>query len=301
MANAMLDAKRPLRDESGKTPGAKAFGTREFRYARKDFDSVCRLIYEHAGIALNDSKAEMVYSRLAKRLRALELDSFQTYLALLEDPQHSEWEHFINALTTNQTDFFREAHHFPILAAYVLRVARRPVRIWSSASSTGEEPYSIAMTLCEAFGTLDPPAQIVATDLDTNVLARAQQGIYATDRVSGLAPERLKRFFLKGKGTREGAVRVRTEVRKLVEFRQLNLRAGSWDLHGPFDAIFCRNVLIYFDKPTQYQVLKRLAERLAPEGLLFAGHSESLLHAADLFQSCGKTVYRPAQNRSARP
>jgi len=273
-------------------PAAASYSAREFEYSRPDFERVCTLIYERAGIALNDSKTEMVYSRLAKRLRAAGYDTFADYLTLLDDRDHGEWEYFINALTTNQTDFFREPHHFPILAEHVQKLGRQPLRIWCAASSTGEEPYSIAMTLCEVFGRLDPPVQIVASDLDTNVLAHAQAGIYAGERVAGMTPDRLKRFFLRGKNAREGAVRLRSELRGLIEFRQLNLRDNEWRLQGPFDAIFCRNVLIYFDKPTQHQVLKRLAQRLVPDGLLFAGHSESLLHAADVFQPCGKTVYR---------
>ncbi len=276
---------------------ARSFDAREFEYGHADFERVRSLIYERAGIALNENKAEMVYSRLVKRLRALTLSSFAAYLTLLHDADHPEWEYFVNALTTNQTDFFREAHHFPILATHALSVTRRPLQIWSAASATGEEPYSMAMTLCEAFGTLTPPAHIVATDLDTGVLAKAREGIYSAERITGVAAERVKRFFLKGKGAREGTVRVCSEVRALVEFQRLNLRTDDWRLDGPFDAIFCRNVLIYFDKPTQYQVLKRLAARLTPAGLLFAGHSESLLHAADLFQPCGKTVYRLAHDQ----
>ena len=273
--------------------------TREFAYTRGDFERVRRHIHERAGIALAEGKSEMVYSRLAKRIRALGLDAFGSYLALLEDPAHDEWEHFVNALTTNQTEFFREAHHFPIIAAHALARARErragtPVRIWSAASSTGEEPYSIAITLCEAFGSFEPPVRILATDLDSKVLATGRDGVYPLERVATVEPERLKRFFLKGKGGREGMTRVRHEVRALVEFRPINLRDAAWDIQGPFDAIFCRNVLIYFDKATQRGVLERLAKRLAPDGLYFAGHSESLLHAADLFSPRGRTVYRRA-------
>jgi chemotaxis protein methyltransferase CheR len=271
------------------------FTGREFRYRRTDFKRVQELIYDRAGISLNDGKAQMVYSRVTRRLRALSLDNFEIYLDFLNDVDHPEWEHFINALTTNLTDFFREPHHFPILAEHALRVTRLPIRVWSAASATGEEPYSIAMTLCETFNTLNPPVRILASDLDTGVLEKARAGIYAEERVANLAPERLRQFFLKGKGKREGSVMVRPEVRALVEYRQLNLRTTNWNIDGPFDAIFCRNVLIYFDKQTQYQVLKQLADRLTTDGPLFAGHSENLLHAADLFQACGKTVYRLAQ------
>ena len=265
---------------------------REFAYRPRDFERVRRMIHERAGIALGEFKAEMVYSRLAKRLRALGLTDFRDYLARLDDGAHPEWEHFINALTTNQTEFFREGHHFPVLARHALAVASRPVRVWSAASATGEEPYSIAVTLCEAFQTLAPPVKILATDLDTRALAQAQEGVYAMERVASMEPERLRRFFRKGRGRREGFARVRDEVRSLVEFRRLNLRDATWNVDGPFDAIFCRNVLIYFDKPTQRQVLERLAARLSADGLYFAGHSESLLHAADLFEPCGRTVYR---------
>ncbi len=267
--------------------------TREFAYTRGDFARVRALIHERAGIALAEGKSEMAYSRLAKRVRALSAGTFGAYLALLDDPAHPEWEHFVNALTTNQTDFFREAHHFPILAAHATGLGRA-VRVWSAASSTGEEPYSIAMALCEAFGRLDPPAKVLVTDLDSKVLATGREGIYPLERVATVEEARLKRYFRKGKGARDGFARVRDEVRALVEFRPINLRESRWDVEGPFDAIFCRNVLIYFDKPTQRGVLERLARRLAPDGLYFAGHSESLLHASDLFAPAGRTVYRLA-------
>jgi chemotaxis protein methyltransferase CheR len=269
-------------------------GTREFAYTARDFDKVRRLIHDHAGIALGECKSELVYSRLARRVRTLGHGDFASYIALLEDDAHPEWEFFVNALTTNQTDFFREAHHFPILVEHLAKVSGRKSRVWSAASSTGEEPYSIAMALAEAHGTLAPPVEIRATDLDTGVLQTARNAVYAAERVANLDAARLKRFFLKGRGAREGWVRVRRELCQLVTYGQLNLRDSRWEMEGPFDAIFCRNVLIYFDKPTQREVLARLAERLAADGLFFAGHSESLLHVADLFEPCGRTVYRKA-------
>ena len=281
--------------------GDEVLEDREFAYSRRDFERARRLIRERAGIALGDGKAEMVYSRLVKRVRALKLEGFRDYLAQLDNSAHPEWEHFVNALTTNQTDFFREAHHFPMLAAHARAITGRPMRVWSAAAATGEEPYSIAITLCETFDSFMPPVEIVATDLDTRVLAHAQDGVYPLDKVSSLDPERLRRFFLKGAGSRDGYVRVRDSVRKLVEFRRLNLLDSAWDVAGPFDAIFCRNVLIYFDKATQRQVLERLADRLAPEGLYFAGHSESLLNAGDLFEPCGRTVYRVVGSRPRGP
>ncbi|QJR10939.1 Chemotaxis protein methyltransferase [Usitatibacter rugosus] len=269
--------------------------TREFAYTREDFERVRKLIHGRAGIALAQGKGEMVYSRVAKRVRALNLDTFSAYLAVLDDDLHPEWEHFVNALTTNQTDFFREAHHFPILVAHALAKGNH-VRVWSAASSTGEEPYSIAMALCEAFGTFEPPVRILATDLDSKVLATGSAGIYPMERAAPVDEERLKRFFLRGKGEKRGFVRVREELRALIEFRQLNLRDVQWDIEGPFDAIFCRNVLIYFDKPTQRAVLERLVKRLAADGLYFAGHSESLLHASDLLAPRGRTVYSRASH-----
>jgi len=279
---------------------AAAPGMREFAYTARDFDKVRRLIHSHAGIALGEGKSELVYSRLARRVRTLGHLDFASYIALLEDDAHPEWEFFVNALTTNQTDFFREAHHFPILVEHLAKVHGRPARVWSVASSTGEEPYSIAMALAEAQGTLSPAVEIQASDLDTVVLETARGGIYPDERVASMDPARLKRFFLKGHGAREGSVRVRRELCDLVSFRQVNLRDAGLGMNGPFDAIFCRNVLIYFDKPTQREVLGRLAARLADDGLFFAGHSESLLHVADLFVPCGRTVYRKAGGKRGR-
>jgi len=273
---------------------------KEFEFTPRDFDRVRSLIHKRAGIALAESKQEMVYSRLARRLRATGIRSFQEYLDSLESHQdNDEWEAFTNALTTNLTSFFREAHHFPILADHV-RQAKEPVQIWCAASSTGEEPYSIAMTLCEALGTLTPQAHIIATDIDTNVLATAAGGIYPIDRLDKMPPDRAKRFFLRGKGERAGFVRVRQELRQMVTFKQLNLLSGDWPVSGPFDAIFCRNVMIYFDKPTQGKILARFAPLMKPNALLFAGHSENFLYVSDAFKLRGKTVYELDPNRGAR-
>lgn len=268
---------------------------REFGYTRADFNEVRQLIYAHAGIRLNDSKHEMVYSRLTRRLRALDLPDFGSYLALLRRADHPEWENFVNALTTNLTAFFREPHHFPVLAEH-LRGLRQGsgATLWSAAASTGEEAYSMAMIACEVYETLWPPVKILASDLDSQVLQRASEAIYARDLVQDVSPERLRRFFLNGAGAREGYVKVKPEVRALVTFTKHNLRDDNWDLRETFDCIFCRNVMIYFDKPTQYQVLTRIARVLKRQGLLFAGHSESYFHAADLFRPCGRTVYRHA-------
>ena len=272
-------------------PAGRGDGGKEFDFTTHDFERVRALIHKKAGIALADSKQEMVYSRLARRLRAIGVSSFAQYLNDLESGRDDqEWEAFTNALTTNLTSFFRESHHFPILAEHVRKV-REPIEIWCSAASTGEEPYSIAMTVCEAFNTLTPPVKIIATDIDTNVLAAGANGVYGMDRLDKLAPERARRFFLKGRGAQEGFARVRPELRKMISFTPLNLLAESWPVKGQLDVIFCRNVMIYFDKPTQGKILSRFAPLMKPDGLLFAGHSENFLYVSDAFKLRGKTVY----------
>ncbi len=266
--------------------------SREFEFTQGDFRRVCELIHAHAGIALAESKYEMVYTRLVRRLRALGLPRFSQYLDRLEADGGEEWEHFTNALTTNLTSFFREPHHFPILIRHLKSLHRnRPLRIWCCASSTGEEPWSIAISACEAFDSLTPPVQILASDVDTNVLATAQQGVYDMDRVSHLPQSQLHRFFQRGTGANEGRVRVNPKLHELMSFQQLNLLDDGWPGLKPFDAIFCRNVMIYFDKPTQYRVLQHLMPVLEPDGLLFAGHSESFFHAGDLVRLREHTVY----------
>ena len=273
---------------------------KEFDFNAKDFERVRGLIYKRAGISLADSKQEMVYSRLARRLRATGIGSFGKYLDDLEAGRlGEEWESFTNALTTNLTSFFREAHHFPLLAEHI-KNKREPLNIWCSASSTGEEPYSIAMTVCEAFNTLTPNCQIVATDIDTNVLAHAANGVYTMDRLDKMLPERQRRFFLKGKGDREGQARVRQELRNMITFKQLNLLADSWPISGQFDAIFCRNVMIYFDKATQRKILSRFVPLMKPDALLFAGHSENFLYVSESLKLRGKTVYELDDNAAAR-
>ena len=267
-------------------------GEREFVFTAADFERVRKLIYTHAGISLSVAKQDMVYSRLARRLRETRLKTFGEYLALLEKGDKAEWEKFVNSLTTNLTSFFREPHHFPILAAHLKKLqGRSPIKIWCSAASTGEEPYSIAMTVVETFGNFNVPVSIVASDLDTNVLAIASKGIYPRDRVDKMPAERLSRVFVKGTGVADGQYTVRPELRRLVSFQRLNLLEPNWAVRGPLDALFCRNVMIYFDKPTQHKILSRFAPLMSEDGLLFAGHSESFLHAAELFRSQGKTVY----------
>ena len=268
---------------------------REFKFTMQDFRRVQKLIYEHAGISLSESKQELVYSRLSRRLRATGMRSFDEYLGRLEQGGGDEWEAFTNALTTNLTSFFREQHHFPILAEQMRKhKGRDPFTIWCSAASTGEEPYSLAMTAVEAFNSFTPPVTILATDLDTSVLETARAGIYPLARIDKLEPERVKRFFLRGTGQQEGYVRVRKELRDLIEFRQINLLDKSWPIKPPLDVIFCRNVMIYFDKPTQLEILKKFVPLLGADGLMFAGHSESFYHAEEYFKLRGKTVYELA-------
>jgi len=270
--------------------------SREFFFTDKDFQRIRKLIYDHAGINLSEAKKDMVYSRLGRRLRATGKVAFSDYLALLESNNEEEWEAFVNSLTTNLTAFFREPHHFPLLAEHVQKIRhRRPIELWCSAASTGEEPYTMAMTMVDLFESFTPPVHILATDLDTNVLKKAQSGIYPMERVAKLPPEILKRFFLKGKGNNAGYVQVREELRNLITFRQLNLLDNDWPIRGPFEAIFCRNVMIYFDKSTQYKILQKFVPVMHRDALLFAGHSESFQHAADLFSIRGRTVYSIAE------
>lgn len=269
---------------------------REFGFSAADFERVRKLIYQHAGISLSPVKQDMVYSRLARRLRATGAKTFAEYLDMLEHNGGDEWERFVNSLTTNLTSFFREPHHFPIFSEHLRKIGtKRPIRIWCSAASTGEEPYSIAMTVAETFGSNVSHVSIVASDLDTNVLATAEKGVYPIERVEKLSQERLRKFFLRGTGAQEGYVAARPELRRMIEFKRINLLDAVYAVKGPLDVIFCRNVMIYFDKPTQYRILARFAPMMQPDGLLFAGHSESFLHASDLFKSLGKTVYALAK------
>lgn len=284
------------------TPSDAPADSREFEFADRDFRRVCDLIYQRAGIALAPAKRDMVYGRLSRRLRALGLRSFRDYLDQLEagGDGDEEWQSFTNALTTNLTSFFREPHHFDKLHEELKRRAGQgPLKLWSCAASTGEEPYSIAITACEAFGTLTPPVRILATDVDTQVLETASRGVYPVERIATLDAAVKRRYFQRGTGPHEGKCRVVPALRQLIEFRQLNLLAPRYDVSGPFAALFCRNVMIYFDKPTQRGILSRLVTHLSDDGLLYTGHSENYLHAADLIQPCGRTLYRRAARTGA--
>ena len=265
----------------------------EFTFGAADFERVRQLIHREAGISLHAGKQAMVYSRLSRRLRELGHTSFASYLQWLEQAQGDdaaqEWQEFVNCLTTNLTSFFREAHHFPVLAAELARRHGRSLRLWCNAASTGEEPYSLAMTVIDALGP-NADAKILCSDIDTKVLASAQRGIYPAD-ARGLGIDRLRRHFLRGAGANSGFIRVKPELQRLVEFRAFNLMDTSWSLGEPFHVVFCRNVMIYFDAATQRAVLERMHRTMVAGGLLFAGHSENFGDSRDLFRLRGKTVY----------
>ncbi len=263
----------------------------EFAFAPADFERVRKLIYRHAGISLNPGKQAMVYSRLSRRLRETGHRSFASYLQWLEnlDDQDAEWQSFVNCLTTNLTAFFREDHHFAALTADLAARRGRPLRIWCNAASTGEEPYSIAMTVAEALGP-DAPVTVLATDIDTNVLATAQRGVYDAG-ARGLGPERLKRHFLRGTGGNAGAIRIRPELARLISFEPFNLMSEHWSFGAAFDLVFCRNVMIYFDAPTQRRILGHMHAAMKPGGLLYVGHSENFSDSRALFRLRGKTIY----------
>jgi chemotaxis protein methyltransferase CheR len=266
----------------------------EFKLTEADFERVRQLIYQRAGISLHAGKQAMVYSRLSRRLRETRHTGFADYLDWLARASsadaEAEWQEFVNCLTTNLTAFFREEHHFHALVEDLKARAARPIRMWCNAASTGEEPYSLAMTVAETLGT-SAQVKIICSDIDTKVLATAQRGVYAAD-ARGLSPERLKRHFMRGKGSNDGHIRVKPELARYIEFRSFNLMSASWAALGdPFDLVFCRNVMIYFDNPTQRKVLERMHAAMKPGSLLYVGHSENFSEARDLFRLRGKTVY----------
>jgi len=256
-------------------------------------------VSQHTGISLSDAKRDMVYSRLARRLRHLGLDNFNAYCQLLtSDTAENELGHFTNSITTNLTSFFREPHHFDYLANQLLpecmslNKLNRRLRIWSAGCSTGEEPYSIAMTVMEHLPKNHGwDVKILATDLDTNVLETAKRAVYPEERLTGINEKRCQRWFKKGRGENAGLLQAKSALRDLVTFKQLNLMK-DWPMQGTFDIIFCRNVLIYFDKPTQGVLMERFASLIAGHGRLFIGHSETLYRVTEKFKLQGQTVYR---------
>ena len=264
---------------------------REFAWTDQDFDRVQALIYKKAGISLHDGKHAMVYSRLSRRLRDTGYQSFHDYLSWLESTDGPEWQEFVNALTTNLTSFFREQHHFQILSDFLSQKSLgTPWRVWCSAASTGEEPYSIVMTAIDALGARSN-FSLVASDIDSKVLAAAAQGVYRLDGMKGVDSDRMQRFFLRGKGANSGMVRVKPDLVNRIQFLMVNLIRDDWPFREPFDVVFCRNVMIYFDAPTQRGVLERIHKVMRPGGLLFVGHAENFSDSRDLFVLKGKTVY----------
>jgi chemotaxis protein methyltransferase CheR len=271
---------------------------REFAFGNEDFEALRKLVKDLTGINLSDQKRELVYGRLARRLRTLGLRTFAEYRDLLSSDGGREISELCNAITTNLTAFFREGHHFDYLREQVLKplaaqsAATRRVRIWSAGCSTGEEAYSLAMTVIEALPDLPRwDVKILATDLDSDVLERAQRGVYAADRVRALGPQRLSRFFVERRAREGLCYEVTPELTALITFKQLNLM-HHLPMKGPLDAIFCRNVVIYFDKDTQRELFARVAYLQRPGDLLFLGHSESLFKVSESYTPIGKTVYR---------
>jgi len=274
---------------------------REFEFTDASFERIRQFVTEHTGIVLSDAKKDMVYGRLSKRIRKGGFGSFDAFCDALEAGDEDEQDFMINAITTNLTAFFRENHHFEFLANTVIpdlvekNKHNKRIRIWSAGCSTGEEPYSIAMILKEFLPDFDQwDVKILATDLDANVVAQGQSGIYRADRIEGLPEHRIKRWFKRGRGDNADLVKVSPELQQLITFKRLNL-LDQWPMKGQFDFMFCRNVVIYFDKDTQRVLFERYADILAPEAHLFIGHSETLYKVSTRFDSLGHTIYRKTQ------
>lgn len=268
---------------------------REFHMTKKHFKTISDVIYQHAGIVLKDIKEDMVYSRVSRRIRVTGSGGFEDYLKLALATGSEEFTHFVNAITTNLTSFFRESHHFDFikqtaLPAWKSTPGRQRLRIWSAGCSTGEEAYSIAMTLADQVPK-SWDTKILATDLDTNVVAQGDGGIYAKERVAGLSNSLVAQHFDHVKVDGAEKVQVKQNLRNMAFFKPLNL-LQAWPMKGQFDMIFCRNVVIYFDKPTQKVLFDRFAELLVPGGYLIIGHSESMYKLSDRFTTIGNTTYR---------
>lgn len=271
-----------------------------------EFRQLRDLIHQHTGIALSDHKRALVCARLARRLRHYQFTRYAQYYELLsqDDPDGVELMEMINAITTNKTDFFREIHHFQFLAERVLPEHRqkktRRLRLWSAAAATGEEAYSLAMTVREAFADApDWDIKILATDIDTRVLAHAAEGVYTAEQATHIEPALLRRYFLRGHGEFENRVRVKPALKTLLRFRQLNLLNEPWPMRAPFDIIFCRNVLIYFDKATQRRLLERMSTLLSPNGFLMLGHAEAVHGFDHLYRPVGHSIYQSRVGRMA--
>ena len=275
-----------------KTP--EDFTSREFPMTQSDFDEIKRIAYSRTGIKLTDQKKTMIYGRLARRLRSLGLRNFSDYCSEIKNENSKEMLEFTNAITTNLTSFFREEHHFDYLKSKFIpelikaNSLSRRIRVWSAGCSTGEEPYSIAMVFSEFRELANWDVKILATDLDSNVVAAAKAGVYRADRTEKVPSPYEK--YLHFDSTNQD-VDINEKAKSLITFKQLNL-LHEWRMKGPFDAIFCRNVVIYFDQPTQKTLFDRYADILADHGRLFVGHSESLNKVSDRFSLIGQTIYK---------
>lgn len=269
-----------------------------YEFTDNDFTTIRKLVGKHTGISLSEHKRDLVYGRLRKRLKALGLTRFCDYCEVINDANGDEIEHFTNAITTNLTSFFREKHHFDYLKNELIPLIKdkqrnnQKIRIWSAGCSTGEEPYSIAITLRESIRDIDNfDIRILATDLDTNAVHTAATGVYAETRIEDLDQNCTQRWFKRGTGNHQGSVKVSQDLQKMITFKQLNLM-HKWPMRGQFDIVFCRNVVIYFDKPTQTTLFGKFANVMAPQSHLFIGHSENLHKVSDRFHLIGKTIYK---------
>jgi chemotaxis protein methyltransferase CheR len=269
---------------------------REFTMTTEDFHNIRDMVYKTCGIVLGEHKREMVYSRMARRFRALKLTDCKSYMAYMEENHEQEFSNFINAITTNLTSFFREAHHFEFLKSTLVKELQtlhktdRRIRVWSAGCSTGEEPYSIAMTLAEHFKQPHWDLKILASDLDSDVLESARRGIYNNEAVTGIKQEHSKKWFLHDKHHQH--CKINDRLKAYISFKRLNLLA-KWPIKGPFDVIFCRNVVIYFDQPTKDALFKRYAQLLRKGGYLILGHSESMnLKTQTQYKALGSTIYQ---------
>lgn len=277
---------------------AEKYSPVQEQLTRNELGKISELIYQRAGIVLTPQKRDMVYNRLSRRIRELGMQGFSDYIDLLiSHPDDSEWQIFINSLTTNLTSFFREAYHFPILARHA-KSRGGLYSVWCAAASTGEEPWSIAMTLEEVLGRSITGPRVLATDIDTDVLEKAVQGIYRLTDLESLTEQQKKTFFLRGTGAQKEWVKIKDEYRNTVQFRQLNLIDNQWNISTKFDAIFCRNVMIYFDQKTQERLVSRFARMLKPGGFLFLGHSEHFNNINSPFRLLGQSVYHLAEPTS---
>lgn len=271
---------------------ASGFEGREFPMYEEDFWALSKLAYKHTGIVLGEHKKNLVYGRLSRRIRGLNLSSFKDYIALIESGKHAEFDAFLNAITTNLTSFFRESHHFDFLKSTIIpeleKKATSRVRVWSAGCSTGEEPYSIAMTFKENYAQLKH-LKILATDLDANVLRHGKQGVYDASRFDGLNSNQYSAHFKKDNASQN--YQAKQYLKDMIVFNRLNL-LGRWPMKGTFDVIFCRNVLIYFDKETQKKLIARYLEKLEPNGYLIIGHSENISRLTEGLNFLGQTIYQ---------